>query len=366
MPTQITNYQCPSCTGPLHFVGDSGKLECEYCSAQYDVAEIETYYAEKNKAAQQAQTEQEAAEAQSTNESEAAGDWEEEQKHLKSYNCPSCGAELVCDETTAATSCPYCGNPSIIPGQFTDMRKPDYVLPFKLEKRSAIDALKKYYKGKVFLPKAFAEHNHIEEIKGVYVPFWLVDGEADADIRFHATRVHSHESGKERITVTEHYQVHRAGTVHFNRIPVDASSKMPDEHMDSIEPFNYEELSEFSMAYLPGYLADKYDVSIDECAERVKERAENTAESLMQESVMGYTTCIPETKNITVQRGEVKYALLPVWMLSTQWKDQNFLFAMNGQTGKLIGDLPVSMGKFWLWFAAIAAPISALVYLFLG
>ena len=259
--------------------------------------------------------------------------------------------------------CPYCGNPSIVPGQFTDTLRPDYVIPFKLDKNAAKAALQKYYKGKKLLPKGFASDNHIEEHKGVYVPFWLYDGSAYADVRYHATRVHSYTEGNDRVTRTEHYGVRRAGTVQFERIPVDASKNMPDEYMDAVEPYNYDELKPFSTAYLPGYLADKYDVSADECSKRADERAVNTAVSLMAESVMGYTTCVEENKNVSVRRGKVSYALMPVWMLSTKWNGKNYLFAMNGQTGRLIGDLPISKGKFLAWFAGIAVPLMAVMAL---
>ena len=371
MATQVTNYQCPACTGPLHYAGASGKLECDYCGSAYDIAEIEKLYAGKEA---QAETRAAAAAAQAQEEAELGKDqgkytangknWSPE--GMKAYRCPSCGAELICDETTAATSCPYCGNPSIVPGQFTDMRRPDYVLPFKLDKKAAEDALRKYYKGKKLLPKAFSAENHIQEIKGVYVPFWLYDGEADADVSYAATRVFTTARGNERITTTEHYQVRRAGTVSFERIPVDASSKMPDEHMDSIEPFDYNELKPFSTAYLPGYLADKYDEDAEKCAQRADQRAKATALNVMRDSVKGYATCIPTRENVRLRRGAVKYALMPVWMLSTQWKGQNFLFAMNGQTGKLIGDLPISKGRLLGWFAGISLPLMAVLYLLMG
>lgn len=362
MADQVTNYQCPACTGPLHYDGASGKLKCDYCGSLYEVAEIEALYKDKDAAA--------AAASAKAEEKTADGDWEysdngwgEDAAHMRSYNCPSCGAELICDDTTAATSCPYCGNPSIVPGQFTDTLKPDYVIPFKLDKNAAKAALKKFYNGKKLLPKGFASDNHIEELKGVYVPFWLYDGSAYADVRYHATRVHSYTEGNDRVTRTEHYGVRRAGTVQFERIPVDASEKMPDEYMDAVEPYNYDELKPFSTAYLPGYLADKYDVSADECSKRADERAVNTAVSLMAESVMGYTTCVEENKNVSVRRGKVGYALMPVWMLSTKWNGKNYLFAMNGQTGRLIGDLPISKGKFFAWFAGIAVPLMAVMAL---
>lgn len=361
MANQVTNYQCPACTGPLHYAGDSGRLECDYCGNSYSVDEIEALYAAQENSA--AESREEANEDQ--------GEYASSEEHwspegMRAYSCPSCGAELICDETTAATSCPYCGNPSIVPGQFSDMLKPDYVLPFKLDKEQAIAALKAYYRGKKLLPKAFSAQNHIEEIKGVYVPFWLFDGEADADVSYMATRVFSTVRGNERITTTEHYQVRRAGTVRFARIPVDASSKMPDAHMDAIEPYDYSELKPFSTAYLPGYLADKYDLGPQECSQRADERAKNTALAVMGESVMGYATCIAQRQNVRLRRMGVKYALMPVWMLSTRWKGENFLFAMNGQTGKLIGDLPISKGRFLGWFAGIAVPLTAVMYLLLG
>ena len=163
MATQLTNYQCPACTGPLHFDGASGKLVCDFCGSSYDTAEIEALYAEKEAAAETAAQNKQAPPPDSVwSENEAAG--------LRSYSCPSCGAELICDETPAATSCPYCGNPTVIAGQFSGMQRPELVLPFVLDKNAAKAALKKYYRGKRFLPNAFSSQNHIEEIKGVYVP----------------------------------------------------------------------------------------------------------------------------------------------------------------------------------------------------
>ena len=204
MADQISNYQCPSCMGPLHYDGKSGRLKCEYCGSDFSVQEIEALYKEKDEAAAAASAQAEILEDQFSAEGEwsvSGTNWAKE-PGLKAYNCPSCGAELVCDETTAATACPYCGNPSIVPGQLSDMLKPDYVIPFKLSKEEAVAALKKYYIGKRLLPKEFSDKNHIEEIKGVYVPFWLFDGAADADMQFQGTRVSSVTTGNTIVTTT--------------------------------------------------------------------------------------------------------------------------------------------------------------------
>ena len=377
MATQITNYQCPACTGPLHFVGESGRLECDYCGSSFNIAEIEALYAKKEaKAAEAARKQEETEAAQKSAEAEEqkaatdgsdwdssglSEDWGADAADMKAYCCPSCGAELLCDATTAATSCPYCGNPSVLPGQFSGILKPDFVLPFKLSKEDAIKALKRHYLKKPLLPSTFSKANHLEEIKGVYVPFWMYDGEASGSAQFHATQVHTYTSGDYEITETSHYDVRRAGSIGFEKIPVDASSKMPDENMDSIEPFDYKELKAFSNAYLPGFLADKYDVSVDDCAPRADARCKSSCESALRSSVTGYSTCVPEEENIHIRRGKVQYAMLSVWMLHTKWNGRDYLFSMNGQTGKLTGDLPVSWGRFWAYFAGIAGGLAAVL-----
>ena len=235
MANQVTNYKCPACTGPLRFDSATGKLQCDFCGSSYEVAEIEKLYAEKDAQAagafRQAE-EQTAADGEWT--AASGSDWGADAEKLRVYSCPSCGAELICDETTSATSCPYCGNNTIVPGQFSGALKPDYVLPFKLDKAAAVAALKKHYGGKKLLPKAFSNENHIEEVKGVYVPFWLYDGSAEVDVRCHGTKVSGYSTARENVTVTNHYDVRRAGTVRFERVPVDASSKMPDDHMDAL------------------------------------------------------------------------------------------------------------------------------------
>lgn len=371
MANQITNYQCPACTGPLHFGSESGMLECDYCGSRFSVDDIEHMFEEKNAHAEDATREAEEKTVEQLRGAEwdmdqAGEEWGDEAVEISAYNCPSCGAELICENTTAATSCPYCGNPSIIPGKLSGNRKPDLIIPFKMDKEAAVAALKKHYKGKPLLPKAFTAENHIQEIKGVYVPFWLFDAEADADMTFKASRTHTHNTSRETVTETDHFLVHRAGSMQFKNVPVDGSSQMPDAHMDAIEPFDYRDLKEFSLSYLPGYLADQFDVSKDESIARANRRCAASVESALRNTVLGYTSCITTSKDVTIEPGEVKYALLPVWMLSTKWKGKNFLFAMNGQTGRLIGDLPIDTGKLMTYCLGAFAAVTAIAYMLFG
>ena len=359
MASQVATYQCPSCTAPLAYDAASGKLHCEFCNSSFEVAQIEALMAEKEQKAEAAFVQANNTDAWDT--SSMSSDWGADGEGMKSYGCPSCGAELVCDATTAATSCPYCGNPTVVPRQFSGMLKPDFVIPFKVTKEEAIAKLKEHYKGKFFLPKRFSDENAIREIKGVYVPFWMFDGEASGDASYEATRVDVYEVGDTEYTDTYHYHVTRSGKVAFEKIPVDASSKMDDAYMDSIEPFDYSELKPFSTAYMPGYLADKYDVTVEDTAARADERAKQTLSAAMySDACIGYTSCVPSHEDIHLERGKVHYALLPVWMLSTEWGGKRYMFAVNGQTGKTVGDLPLNKKKVAATFAAVAAAVAAI------
>jgi len=355
MASELNNYQCPSCTGPLKFSPDTGNLSCEFCGSQYDLAQIEELYREKENAAAEA-----AQKSDQWDTSDLTEDWGADGDNMRTYNCPSCTAELMCEETTAATGCPYCGNPTVIPGQFHGSLKPDYVLPFKLEKKDAVEALKKHYGKRFFLPKYFKEQNHIEKVQGIYVPFWLFDAEVEGSANYKATRTRSYREGDYRVTDTMHYHVNRAGNMTFEKVPVDASSKMPDEHMDSIEPFHYDELKPFSMAYLPGFLADKYDVTVDQSKSRADLRCENTFDQELRDTVLGYHSVVQTGSRKVLYRGKVHYALMPVWLLNTKWNGKDFLFAMNGQTGKMAGDLPVDKKKFWGMFFGLGAALSVI------
>ena len=340
----MNNYKCRACGAPLVFDPAAGKLSCEFCGSSFDPAEYEL--------------EDPAAAAEKDQEASQWGVAE----GMKSYVCPSCGAELICDENTAATSCPYCGNNAVIPGQFSGIRQPEFILPFKVTKQQAKNALKQHYQGKILLPKAFKSQNQIEKIQGVYVPFWLFDRDASGFAAYEASNSHSHREGDYIITETEHYRVAREGNISFQKVPVDASSKMPDDYMDSIEPYDYGELKKFSPAYMPGYLADKYDVERQDASSRADLRCENSLEAALRETVTGYGSVMLEKKDIHVAPRDAHYAMLPVWLLSTRWRDKSYLFAINGQTGKLVGDLPADKGKlrsiFWSTFLILGFVLS--------
>lgn len=348
----ITEQKCPCCGGAVEFDVSSQNLKCPYCGTEFDIAALQQ--SEANEATVR--------EADSVNWNNQSAGWAAgETDGMSVYGCNSCGGEIIADATTGATTCPYCGNQVVVKGQFSGALRPDLVIPFKLDKKAAKEAYKKYLKGKILLPKTFQDENHIEEIKGVYVPFWLFDADVDAKMRYRATRVRHWSDSNYDYTETQYYSIVREGNLGFDRVPVDGSTKMADDLMESIEPFDFTDAVDFQTAYLSGYLADRYDVDAEKSIERANERIKRSTEEVFEGTVRGYTSVVPESKSIKLSGGKAKYALYPVWLLNTAYENKKYTFAMNGQTGKFVGNLPVDKKKYWLFFGAGTAVITAVV-----
>ena len=346
-------YKCPNCGGGVAFDSSIGKVKCPYCDSEFEMEALKAYDEDLNN--QQADD--------MKWETNAGTDWQEgETDGLRVYVCKSCGGEIVGDAVTGATSCPYCDNPVVLMGQFTGALKPDLVIPFKLDKNAAKAALKKHYEGKRLLPKVFKDENHLDEIKGIYVPFWLFDTDADAYIRYKATRVRIWSTSDYNYTETSFYSVSRGGTLGFENVPVDGSTKMADDLMESIEPFNISEAVDFQTAYLAGYLADKYDVNAEQSIERANTRIKQSTEDAFRTTVHGYDSVLAEASSVQLNNGKARYALYPVWLLNTTWNNEKYTFAMNGQTGKFVGNLPVDKSAYKKWLFGLTGAIGAGVF----
>ncbi len=349
----LQEYKCPCCDGAIEFDAGAQKMKCPYCDSEFEMETLQAYDAELSNQPQE----------NMTWETAAGTEWKEgETEGLRIYCCNTCGGEIVADETTGATDCPYCGNPVIMTGQFAGDLRPDLVIPFKVDKKAAIAALHNHYKGKVLLPKVFKDQNHIKEVKGLYVPVWLYDTDADAYVRYKATRVRTWSDSNYRYTETSHYSVSRAGGIGFENVPVDGSTKMDDTLMESIEPYNIADAVDFQTAYLSGFLADKYDVDAEASIERANQRIKKSTEDAFAATVQGYTSVIPVSSNICLNNGRARYALYPVWILNTVWNGQKFTFGINGQTGKTVGDLPMDKKAYQRWLFGVAGAVSAAVF----
>lgn len=325
--SEVIEHICPSCGADLHFDPDSQNVKCPYCGSEFPIEEVMKNEGNLELA------------------DNGGEQWEESELNgMAEYVCESCGGNLYTESTTSATICPYCGSAVIMKGRLSGTLRPDKVIPFKHSKDSALQKLEEYCGGKKFVPKDFINAKQLEEIKGLYVPFWVYDADIHADITYECVNVRRWTSGDTEYTERKYYRVRRGGDIAFDNIPADASSKTNDELMESIEPFDNSQSVDFTTGYLTGYVADKYDVDQEQVRPRVRQRIHEGVNDAFR-STVHYDEVRTSNSQIVTKNSSVDYVLYPVWLMNTSWKDKKFTFAMNGQTGKMVGNLPADMFK---------------------
>ena len=346
-------YNCPSCGAPLAFSGSSGKLECAACGSRFDTDAIE--------AMNPAETGEEVHFARPA---ESFGG----EAGVQAYICSGCGAELMTEDTTTATECPYCGSPTILPDRIEGSVKPEKVIPFVVTREQAQKQFEEYFKGKRLLPNIFRDsRNRISEMRKLYVPYWLFDCEAEADVVYNAEREQTRREGEWEVTRTEHYIVRRSGGMAFENIPVDGSRKLDNKITESLEPYDLSAAVDFSPSVLAGAMADHADVDAEACESRAVERVENSIMQAMRSTVNGYSRVSERSRRIHAEGGRVTPVLMPVWLITTEKDGKTYTFAINGQTGRLTCDVPADMGKSFAWgggvFAGVFAAAALIMYL---
>lgn len=318
----VLDHECPSCGANIPFNPITQKWDCKYCGASYSLEDFKKYDNEiKNE------------------------NKDEEKIEIDEYECPNCGARVVTDSNTSATSCVYCGSTTIIKSRLQGEFKPSKVIPFSQPKERAIEEFYKFSKKKWFAPKEFCRRENIQKVEGVYIPFWLYNCKSSGKIQADLKRFTTWSSGDYRYTKVDIYDCVREGNMEFIGVPVDGSTKFADDIMDSIEPYDYEKMKGFSPSYLSGFLAEKYDVEMEDAYSRAKSRINNSTIAELKSNISGFDVVTVRDSNIDIQRDSDEYVLLPVWMLNIMYKNKMYTFAMNGQTGKMVGNVPISPKK---------------------
>lgn len=343
---KVMDIKCPSCSATLHFDSKRGKMKCEYCGSEFTAEDLDKVKEEKFEKKDEYKKIDKA-----------------ENINFVAYNCPDCGAEIVADEATSATFCLYCGSTAILKDKLSGKFKPDLIIPFKTEKELAVEKFIGLRKGRPFMPKSFNDKKNIEKIRGLYVPFWLYKTSVNGGIRAKGTRVTTWAVGDTHYTKTDYYDLERQGVSSYERIPVDGSTRFDNDIMNTIEPFDYKEFVPFNPAYLSGFLAEKYDIDSEGAFKDASDRAINSAKDIMLSDMHGYATKNIVENNLSAKLESSEYALLPVWMVNVKYQDKYYLFAMNGQTGEFIGNIPLDKKKACIYFISIFAIVFLLVIL---
>ena len=350
--------ECPCCGGTLHFDSHSQDIVCPFCDSHFSVDDLKAY-------TDDLATDKK--EDTAWDESNVQAYSDKEMEGMKVYSCESCGGEVIVDETSSSTACPYCGNNILVTKQLSGDLKPNLVIPFKNDKENVLSNLKSFFKKKPLLPGSFAKENVVQEVKPLYVPFWLFDADVDGRVRFKGETYRRWSDSNYDYKETRYYSLVRDGVIAFDHVPVDGSKKMEDKLMESIEPYDFSEAVEFNAGYLAGIAADRYDVSKDETFGRATDRFREGTVQAFRSDIRGYNNVTVADSSLQLSNTNAAYALYPVWILNTKWKEKQYRFAVNGQTGKVAGDLPISKAKvmmfwsiFFLIFAAIGLGIGAI------
>ena len=334
---QVHEQKCAACGGPLRFDPESGKLVCDYCGTVFEIGE------------QKKPEPEETLEGYDFSQLSAHA-VAEGAEGLPIYNCVSCGAEVIASQQEMALTCPYCGNNIVLTEKLSGNLRPDGVIPFKITAKALPQVLQGFYKDKKLLPKGFFNDSRMEKVTGVYVPFWVFSGRLSGHLKFHGEKVSSHRSGDYIVTDTENYLVGRDVSMEFRDLPVDASGRVEDELMDSLEPFRMEDVKPFDMQYLAGFTADRFDKAQEDVAERARTRMNNSAVSLARAQVSR------DYSGVKSQGGQLRadlrarYLLFPVYLFKLTHRKKEYSFAVNGQTGKVVGSVPTDKKVSWKYF----------------
>ena len=354
-------YRCPNCSADLKFDPDKQKFCCEYCHSEFTNQEI------NNMTQQRTESEQE-----QKNTRQAQGNVSEEQRvrdeefaeNTRLYQCPSCGAEIVADMNIAASFCYYCHNPVILKGRVDGMYRPSKVIPFAFGRDKAVEYFNNWAKKKKFVPNDLISDKQIEKMTGLYVPFWVADAITRSRLNAKGETVRSWTSGDYRYTQTKEYLVTRDINVEYDGVPADGSKKIEDSLMEAIEPFDYTHTKDFDMSYLSGFFADKFDVKKESVFPRIQQRMfENNAAAMI--SSCGYDRLTGKQFRNEVEKLRWNYMLLPVWFMTFHYKGKVWEYAINGQTGKISGELPIDEHKM-RWHMALITAITAVIILIIG
>lgn len=348
-----TVYKCPSCGAHVTFDANSQMGKCDYCLSTFSIDELDAYLKKQNYDSNKYEEEYISDELK-----------DEINKNIKVYSCPRCGAEVIADKTTSATFCCYCHGPIILTDKLSGDFKPSKVIPFKIDRIKAEEILLNWSKKKWFIPKEFTSTKQLEKITGIYIPYWLFDCDVNGHMYATAKKIKTWRVGDYEYTKTDIYEVYREAELKFNNVPQNASTKADDNAMRAIEPFNYTEIKDFSMAYLSGFLSDKYDKTKEEVLPELKRTVNASVNNLLRNSINGYSIVNERSFNNEYNKSSFKYALLPVWMLTYQFKNKNYVFAINGQSGEVYGALPVSKGRVAILFISVF--LITLIVAFIG
>jgi predicted RNA-binding Zn-ribbon protein involved in translation (DUF1610 family) len=343
-------FPCPSCGADLVWSPVRGRLACDYCG--YEAARANESIPGVPPAPPAIVEELPLADRLA---SVAELGWGAERKVVR---CSRCGASQSFESNVAAGACAFCGSPAVVAApEDRDAVRPDGVLPFRIEKRAAIERFRAWLGSLWFRPNALRLQSALTGIQGIYLPFWAFD----ADSRSRWTAEAGYRRGAGKNARVEWRPVSGTLEHRFDDLPLPASRGLDAATAREIEPFPTSELAPYEPGYLSGFLAEEFAVGLAEAHAAARERMDATLRAACRREVPGQ-----ECRNLRVDtvysNWKAKSGLLPIWIAAYEFRGKGFRYIVNGATGKATGTAPWS----WVKLALAALAILALAALVLG
>ena len=334
---------CNSCGAILKFAPGTHSLRCDYCGFENEItnsketepiSELDFHSHLSNESSNSQNTQQ-----------------------LSTVKCTGCSAESTLKPNVTADECAFCGTALVLKNaHITTLIKPKSVLPFKIDKKLAIESFTKWLSTLWFAPSDLKKYATADKLNGMYIPYWTYDTSAFTDysgergIDRSETHYYSEEENGQTVqksrtvTVTDWY--HASGDVknEFDDILINASHSLPKEYADTLEPWDLESIVPFNENYLAGFRSESYQIGLKEGFEIAKEKIQSTIDNAIRQDIGGNHQRV-HSKNTDYNNITFKHTLLPLWISSFRYRDKSFRFLINARTGKTKGDRPYSTGK---------------------
>lgn len=330
---------CPNCGGNLKFHIPSQQLACEYCSSQFDPYSFDS----KEKDAQ-----------------------EQKEFEVTIFSCPQCGGEILSTDNTAAGFCSFCGASTILYSRIEKELRPEFIIPFQKTKEDCKKAYSDRMKKAIFAPKELRDEKHIDSFRGIYMPYWAYYFTQNQHVSMDGKK--SHRRGD--YIITDHYALNCDLQAYYKGLSYDASSSFSDDISQAIAPYDVKGMKAFTPAYLSGFYADTADIEPGFYEPEARQAAyESSRQKLVSHG--SFSSYSPNIKN-SVNPGsdylgtttqEIDRTMFPVWFLSYRKGDRVAYATVNGQTGKVVNDLPVDPKRYLIGSLILAIPLFILLNL---
>lgn len=326
-------YSCSQCHEPMEFDKKNAILRCTSCN----IAEkIPGYLSEFSSFSTHVERDT----------------YDDEQ--ARQYVCHSCHAVLVTDNHTSLEKCYFCGQPMRPGERMSGDLAPTRLIPFSISYKEARRCYRKWRRNMIFAPKEYGKQKRKAKLVGIYLPFWLYDVKEQKEALLHTANIKKWKEGKDKITETSHYELYRQADLTLKHIPQPASGMFSKKLIENIMPYDYTALKRFSLQDINSHYAEQYAASHDDRLSDALQQADSLTDVFFKEDAASYQEISLEEKAGDTSVLSSQYALFPVWTVRYDYRDSEYTFLMNGQTGKVAGNPPLSVLKLAVGFGLTA------------